>query len=149
MKITVSVDAVLDTVYAASAMSAVTAGGGVDAPAALLTRDHEEALRRLVESAYACVLVKIAPVLSRASPLTQGDDYTVELDDSRCCAGVTALAWHLESAVAYITLSLVFRGHDTAVSRAAFAVAEGLLADFGELAAGNRRCPGRRHLSWY
>lgn len=150
MEIKLSVESVLDTIYASSAMAAVTGGGDEDSPAALLTPEHADALRRLVDAAFAGVVVGIAPVLSRATMLTQGDDYTVTVDDDRCCAGVTALTSHLESAVAYATLSLVYRGHaDGSISRRAAAAADGLLDDFKELAAGNRRCPGRRRMVYY
>lgn len=150
MDITISVESVLDTIYASSAMAAVTERGDEDSPAALLTPEHADALRRLVDAAFASVLVAIATVISRASPLTQGDDYTVAVDDGRCCAGITALTDHLESAVAYTVIAMVYRGHaDGTVSARAAAAAERLIGDFRELAAGNRRCPGRRRAYYY
>ncbi len=150
MEIKLSVESVLDTIYASSAMAAVTADGDENSPATLLGPGHADALRRLVDLAFAKVLVSIAPVISRSAPLTQGDDYTVIVDDSRCCAGVSALTCHLESAVAYVTLSLVYSGHaGGSVSQSASAVAEGLLDDFKELATGNRRCPVSRRMSYY
>lgn len=115
MKITLSVRALLDDIYADSAIAAVLRRRDPAYTAPLLTYDHRHALRRAVVHGAAFVATALVSRLKGLSlpefdgpcdPRQGSDEIVFEVDDSTT-ASPEALKIHLSNAVTFACLELV------------------------------------------
>ena len=113
MTIALSVERVLDSIYAYSAIDYFTSGE--DRPS-VLGRDNSGALKRMASNAAAHIIFRLTPPAVATSLLDEPDADIITVDFDADSPGMSNLRPALESAVAAAVMSVAWAGKNSAMS---------------------------------